>query len=195
MTLRDRRPAPAPCPVSLRGLTIGLCMTVVAIAFETIAVATAMPVAARELDGLGYYAWSFSLFLIGMLFATVVAGRLSDRIGPGQAAAVGLVVFVVGLLVAGTATTWLQLIGGRLIQGLGSGADEHGDLRLVAKAFDARQRPRMFTYISTAWVVPSFVGPPVVGVADPAAELALGVLRRPPAGARRRNLVLPTLVG
>ena len=25
-----------------------------------------------------WYAWAFSLFLIGMLFATVVAGRLSD---------------------------------------------------------------------------------------------------------------------
>ena len=33
--------------ISLRNLTIGLCMTVVAIAFEAIAVATAMPAAAR----------------------------------------------------------------------------------------------------------------------------------------------------
>ena len=56
--------------VSQRALTIGLCATVVAIAFETIAVATAMPVAANDLDGLTYYAWAFSLFLIGMLFAT-----------------------------------------------------------------------------------------------------------------------------
>jgi MFS family permease len=68
--------------LSQRALTIGLCAIVVAIAFEAISVATAMPVAARELDGLSYYAWAFSLFLIGMLFATVVCGRLSDRIGP-----------------------------------------------------------------------------------------------------------------
>ena len=67
--------------VSQRALTIGLCATIVAIAFETISVATAMPVAARDLDGLSYYAWAFSLFLIGMLLATVVCGRLSDRIG------------------------------------------------------------------------------------------------------------------
>jgi Major Facilitator Superfamily len=30
----------------------------------------------------------------------------------------------------------------------------------VAMAFSRRQRPKMFTYISTAWVLPSFVGPP-----------------------------------
>src|SRR5215218_5380859 len=30
----------------------------------------------------------------------------------------------------------------------------------VAQAFSLTQRPKMFTYISTAWVLPSFVGPP-----------------------------------
>ena len=40
-----------------------------------------------------YYAWSFSLFLIGMLFATVVAGRLSDRIGPAKPLLAGLAIF------------------------------------------------------------------------------------------------------
>ena len=60
--------------VSQRRLVVGVCATIVAIAFESIAVATAMPVAARELDGLAWYAWSFSVFVIGMLFATVVGG-------------------------------------------------------------------------------------------------------------------------
>jgi MFS family permease len=32
---------------------------------------------------------------------------------------------------------------------------------LVAQAYDVARRPRMFTYISTAWVLPSLVGPPV----------------------------------
>ena len=146
--------------VSRRALTIGLCATVVAIAFETIAVATAMPVAARELDALPYYAWAFSLFLIGMLFATVVCGRLSDRIGPAKPLLVGLVIFLAGLVVAGTAQHMAQLVAGRLVQGLGSGAMNVATYVCVAVAFSRRQRPRMFTYISAAWVLPSFVGPP-----------------------------------
>lgn len=151
----------APAPVSLRALTIGLCMTVVAIAFEAIAVATAMPVAASELNGLSYYAWAFSLFLIGMLFATAVTGRLSDRIGPAWPLMIGLVVFAAGLVVAGTATTMATLIGGRLIQGLGSGAMNTAAFVIIAAEFDPSRRPRMFTYISTAWVLPAFVGPPI----------------------------------
>jgi len=78
-----------------RRLTIGLCINIVAIAFESIAVATAMPAAARDLDGLSYYSWSFSLFLVGMLFSTVLAGRLSDRIGPARPLLMGLAVFAV----------------------------------------------------------------------------------------------------
>ena len=146
---------------SQRRLTIGLCANIVAIAFETIAVATAMPVAARDLNGLSYYAWSFSLFGIGMLFATVVAGRLADRIGPAKPLVVGLGIFLVGLVLAGTAEHMVQLVGGRLVQGLGSGIINTAIFVCVAQAYSATQRPTMFTYISTAWILPSFVGPPI----------------------------------
>jgi MFS family permease len=158
-TSRDDSEVAAP-RVSQHALTIGLCATVVAIAFETIAVATAMPVAARDLDALTYYAWAFSLFLIGMLFATVVCGRLSDRIGPAKPLLVGLVIFLAGLVVAGTAQHMVQLVAGRLVQGLGAGAMNVAIYVCVAMAFSRVQRPKMFTYISAAWVLPSFVGPP-----------------------------------
>jgi len=146
---------------SQRRLTIGLCVNIVAIAFESIAVATAMPAAARELDGLRYYAWSFSLFLIGMLFSTVLAGRLSDRIGPAKPLLVGLAVFIIGLVVAGSALHMAQLVLGRLIQGLASGLVNTAIFVCVAQAYGEAERPKMFTYISTAWVLPAFVGPPV----------------------------------
>jgi MFS family permease len=162
MTIERTTAKPAPkAEVSLRSLTIGMCMTTVAIAFEAIAVATAMPVAARDLDGLPYYAWCFSLFVIGMLFATVVAGRLSDRIGPAKPLLAGLAVFAAGLVVSGTAEHMAQLIGGRLVQGLGSGAMNTAMLVVIAQAYPARERPRLILYISTAWVLPSFLGPPV----------------------------------
>ena len=147
--------------VSQRALTIGLCATIVAIAFETISVATAMPVAARALNGLNYYAWAFSLFLIGMLFATVVCGRLSDRIGPAKPLLAGLMIFLVGLVVSGTAQHMAQLVLGRLVQGLGSGTMNVAIFVCVAQVYSPKQRPKMFTYISAAWVLPSFIGPPV----------------------------------
>ncbi len=148
-------------PVSQRRLVVGVCATIVAVAFESIAVATAMPVAARELDGFDHYAWSFSVFVIGMLFSTVVGGRLADRVGPARPLLAGLAVFALGLVVSGTATTMAQLIAGRFVQGLGGGVLNVSIFVCVAQVFGPKDRPRMFTYISTAWVLPAFVGPPV----------------------------------
>lgn len=154
-------PAREPASPSQRRLVVGVCTTVVAVAFESIAVATAMPAAAQDLDGLDSYAWAFSLFLIGSLFATVVGGRLADRIGPAKPLVSGLVIFAVGLVVAGTATTMTQLIAGRLVQGLGGGVLNVAIFVCVAQVFSSIQRPRIFSYISTAWVLPAFLGPPV----------------------------------
>ena len=148
-------------PVSRRALTIGLCTAVVAIAFESIAVATALPAAARELDGLGIYAWAFSMFAVGMLFATVAGGRIADRVGPARPMIGGMGVFTIGLVVAATSQNMEQLIAGRLVQGLGSGTMNVATMVCIAQIFEPRQRPRMFSYISTAWVLPAFIGPPV----------------------------------
>ena len=152
--------APSDAPVSRRALAIGICAT------SSRSPSSRSPWrprcrCGRDLNGFEYYAWAFSLFLIGMLFATVVAGRLCDRIGPAKPLFVGMAIFAVGLVVAGTAEHMLQLIGGRLVQGLGSGVMNTAPFVLIAQVFDARQRPRMFTYISTAWVLPAFVGPPI----------------------------------
>jgi MFS family permease len=151
----------APVGRSQRRLTVGLLITVVAIAFESIAVATAMPVAAQDLQALSYYSWAFSLFLVGMLFSTVLAGRLSDRIGPARPLQAGFAVFAAGLILAGSAQHITQLVAGRLVQGLGSGLINTAIFVSVARAYDDVQRPKIFTYLSAAWVLPAFVGPPV----------------------------------
>jgi MFS family permease len=144
-----------------RALTFGLCMAVVAIAFEAISVATAMPAAARQLNGLDLYAWVFSAFLIGQLVATVAAGRLCDRIGVARPMIGGILLFAVGLTTSATAVTMEQLVAGRFLQGLGSGVVGVAMYVVIAQMYDERRRPTMFSYISSAWVVPSFVGPTV----------------------------------
>src|SRR5207244_1305588 len=60
----------------LRATTIGLVSIVTLIAFEAMAVATALPTAVRDLDGLAYYGWSFTAFLIANIVGMVAAGEL-----------------------------------------------------------------------------------------------------------------------
>jgi MFS family permease len=144
-----------------RALGFGLCTAVVAVAFEAMSVATAMPAAARDLDGLSLYAWAFSLFLIGQLFATIAGGRWCDRAGAARPMAGGVSLFAVGIVVAATAPVMVQLVVGRLLQGLGAGLVSIAMYVVIAQAFDEARRAVMFSYISTAWVAPSIVGPGV----------------------------------
>ena len=147
----------------LRRTTLGVVALVSLVAFEAMAVATAMPVAARALDGYSLYAWSFTGFLITSLFATAVAGDLSDRYGPRLPVLGGVALFGAGLAIAGAAGSMLPFIAGRLVQGLGGGGVIVGVYVLVGQAYPDELRPRIFSYLSAAWVVPAVVGPLVAG--------------------------------
>ncbi|MEL4358701.1 MULTISPECIES: MFS transporter [unclassified Luteococcus] len=149
-------------PVAGRAaLTVGLLAGVVCVAFETVAVATAMPQAAKELGNLGLYAWAFTLFVLGMVFSTALAGRLADRVGPVRPLAIGTALFLAGLLVAGAAPSMLILVLARFLQGVGGGAMNLCLMVVVAHAFDERQRAGIMTWFSVCWVMPAFLGPPI----------------------------------
>ncbi len=155
--------AEAPVSRSRAGLVVGLMLCVVAIAFEAIAVVTAMPAAAADLGELNWYAWAFTAFVIAQVFAIVAAGRASDRVGPRVPLVVGFIVFAAGLVVSGSAVSMAVLMIGRFVQGLGGGTMNLAVMVLVARLFDARERARLMTWMSLAWMAPAFVGPPIAG--------------------------------
>jgi MFS family permease len=138
-----------------------LLLCVVAIAFEAMAVLTAMPAAAADLGDLDLYAWAFTAFGLAQTFAIVAAGQFSDRVGPKTPMIFGFVVFAVGLVVAGSAPTMPLLLVGRFIQGLGGGTMNLAVMVLVARVFDEQERARILTGFSAAWMGPSFLGPPI----------------------------------
>lgn len=154
--------ASGPAP-GTRALLVGLLTSVLAVAFESVAVATAMPRAGHDLGQIGLYAWAFTLFVLGMVLATVVAGRLSDRIGPLVPFVVGQLLFLVGLLVAGSATSMTMLVAGRFVQGLGGGAVNLSLMVVVALAFPQQRRAKVMAAFSFCWVLPAFIGPLAAG--------------------------------
>lgn len=158
--MTDEAPPVAVAP-SRRGLTIGLLLSVVAIAFEAMAVVTAMPAAAADLGDLDLYAWTFSAFMLAQTFAIVAAGQFSDRLGPRLPLAAGFVVFAVGIVISALAPTMPVLLSGRFVQGLGGGTMNLAVMVLVARVFDERERAVLMTGFSAAWMGPSFVGPPL----------------------------------
>jgi MFS family permease len=162
-------PAPAATTPRLftpehRALVVGVVGIVVAVAFEAIAVATAMPVAARELHGLRGYGLAFSVFLTTSLFGMVLAGEMSDRNGPVRPFVGAALTFAAGLLLAGLTTSWWLLVVARAVQGFGAGLNIVSLYVVVGRAFPPGLRPRVFSAIASGWILPSLVGPPVAGL-------------------------------
>jgi MFS family permease len=147
-----------------RAVTIGMVALIVLVAFEALAVATAMPVVGRELDGLGLYALAFSGALAAGMIATVLGGRWGDLRGPVVPLWTGVAAFVAGLLVAGTAPTMDVFVLGRFVQGFGGGLFQVALYVLVSRVYPAETHPKVFSVFAGAWVVPSMVGPAVTGV-------------------------------
>ncbi|MHA7985131.1 MFS transporter [Rathayibacter sp. CAU 1779] len=147
-----------------RWITIGMSALVLFVAFEAMAVTTVMPVIARELHGTSLYTLAFAGSTAISLVGMVVAGSWCDRRGPSRPLVIAVVLFVAGLAIAGLAPDMLVLVAGRLVQGLGGGALTVALYVVVARWYPPRLQPMVFVGFSTAWVIPSLVGPFLAGV-------------------------------
>ncbi|MFJ8086371.1 MFS transporter [Streptomyces sp. NPDC096205] len=146
-----------------RALSIGIVSVVLLIAFEATAVGTAMPVAARELDGVSLYAFAFSGYFTTSLFGMVLSGQWSDRRGPLGALTGGISAFAAGLLLSGTAGAMWLFILGRAVQGFGGGLVIVALYVVVGRVYPERLRPAIMAAFAASWVVPSIVGPLAAG--------------------------------
>jgi MFS family permease len=171
-TLVDAAPAPSSTPDESESIfspkylavTVGFISAVLLIAFEAMAVGAAMPVAVAKLHGLPFYSLAFSAYLTTSLLGMVLAGQRADRHGPRLPILGGIGVFGVGLVTAGTATTMVQLVAGRAIQGLGGGLIIVALYVLIGRVFPEHLRGKAFSAMAACWVLPAAVGPVIAGV-------------------------------
>lgn len=140
-------------------ITIGVFALAFLFAFEALAVATVMPAVAAELDGLRWYPIAFAAPFAAAVVALAASGAQVDRIGPAPALRIGLLVFCTGVIVAGLAPTMPVFVLGRLIHGYGGGMLGVALYVVIAQAYPAAMRPRVFAVLTTAWVLPALVGP------------------------------------
>ena len=146
-----------------RYFTFGIVTVMTLVAFEAWATATAMPAMARDLDSLAGYTWAFNAYIVASILAMVIAGLQCDERGPRGSLSVGVAAIAAGSLVAGFATNYAVFVSGRALQGVGAGAIIVAVYVLIARAYPESLRPKAFLLLSTAWVVPSLIGPLVAG--------------------------------
>ena len=128
-------------------------------AFDALGVAAALPELAADLGDVDLLPWVVTSFLLVSGVSTVLAGALVDSLGVRIIFRVAAVVFLIGGLAAGLATSMGVLIAARALQGLGGGALVSVGLAAVNLIYPARLVARAFAANSTVWGVMGVAGP------------------------------------
>ncbi|WP_160149030.1 MFS transporter [Arcanobacterium ihumii] len=161
---RLRKPAPRlteNLEFWLRVISVSL---ITLVAFEVIAVATAMPYVVADLGGVRYYALTSGIALASQLITTAIAGVWCDARGPKKVLYTGIMLFVAGLVIATIATSSAILVVGRAVQGLGSGLLIVPLYVMVSAYIPRPKQPAVFASFAAAWVLPSLIGPVIAGI-------------------------------
>ena len=146
-----------------RALTVGILLSITAVAIEGMAVATILPSVAQELGGIEAYGWAFSAFMLTSLLGAISAGQTADRHHVSMPARIGFLAFSLGLVVASLAPGWPVLLVARAVQGFGAGCLSAVAYVAVARGYPEALRPRLLAMLASAWIMPALIGPAIAG--------------------------------
>ena len=118
-----------------------------------------MPRIVGDLGGFSWPGWVFSAFLLTQSATTVVYGKLSDIYGRKPVLIIGIVIFLIGSLLCGFATSMAALIGFRLLQGVGAGAIQAISMTIIGDLYKLEERAKVQGAMSSVWAFSAVVGP------------------------------------
>ncbi|NDL60266.1 MFS transporter [Phytoactinopolyspora mesophila] len=145
-------------------VTVGAVSLVTLMAYQSLAVTTAMPAVAEAIGGLNLYGLAFGAPLATSLIGMAFSGGWTDARGPARPLLAGSALFAAGIVIAGLAPSMAMVAVGRGIQGLGSGQMLVALYVLVARVYPEHLRPRIFAAFAAAWVLPALIGPTISGL-------------------------------
>ncbi|TYS61418.1 MFS transporter [Sutcliffiella horikoshii] len=133
-------------------------------AIEATIVSTAMPAIAADLGGFSLYSWVFSSYLLMNAVTVLIYGKLSDLFGRKPILTFGIIVFLIGSLLCGMATSIEMLIVFRFIQGFGAGAVMPIASTIVGDMYTKEERAKIQGYLSSVWGISAILGPAIGGL-------------------------------
>ena len=142
---------------------IGVLMVMLLASLDQTIVSTAMPRIIADLQGFDRYTWVSTAYLLTSTVMVPIYGKLSDLLGRKPIFLFGVVVFLAGSALSGTAQSMNQLILFRAFQGIGAGALIPIAITIVGDLFTPRERGKWQGLTGGVFGLSAIIGPTLGG--------------------------------
>ena len=144
-------------------ILFGLILAMFLASLDQTIVATSLSAMARDLNGWTLISWVVSAYLVASTVTTPIYGRLSDLYGRRPILSVAIGLFLVASILCALSQNMLQLIGARVLQGIGGGGLRSVAIAAVADIIPPRERGRYQGYFSSVMAISNVLGPVLGG--------------------------------
>jgi EmrB/QacA subfamily drug resistance transporter len=118
-----------------------------------------LPTIVSDLNGVDYYTWVVTAYLLTSTVTVPIYGKLSDQFGRKPMLMIGIGLFLVGSALSGLSQTMWQLVAFRAIQGLGAGALFPISLAVIGDLFTPRERGKYQGLFGAVFGIAFLLGP------------------------------------
>jgi EmrB/QacA subfamily drug resistance transporter len=145
-------------------LLTGLLLAQLVASIEGTVVSTAAPTIVADLGGLKQISWVFTGYLLTSTATTPLWGKLSDLLGRRRLYELAIVIFMVGSVLCGAATSMGMLVGSRILQGIGAGGIFTLTMTIMGDVLPPRERGKYQGYMMSVYATATVLGPLVGGL-------------------------------
>ncbi|MFC4618699.1 MDR family MFS transporter [Camelliibacillus cellulosilyticus] len=137
----------------------GLLLAIFVSAMDQTIVSTAMGTIVADLGGLDKFVWATSAYLVAEMAGMPIFGKLSDMYGRKRFFVFGILLFLIGSILCGTAHNIIELSVFRAIQGIGGGAMMPIAFAIVFDVVPMEKRGSMGGMFGGTFGLASIIGP------------------------------------
>ncbi|RKP51640.1 DHA2 family efflux MFS transporter permease subunit [Cohnella endophytica] len=137
----------------------GLLLSILMASMDNTIVSTAMGTIVGELGGLDKFVWVTSAYMVAEMAGMPIFGKLSDMYGRKRFFVFGIVMFMIGSILCGTANSIAELSIYRAIQGIGGGALVPISFTILFDAVSPDKRGKLMGMFGAVFGLSSIFGP------------------------------------